>query len=434
MRPAILQTGAVDYVGSGMEFSFQGVVISESPIANYKWTQVAGPTPLNFTRQWVQSGYGGFKIKDFVHGTYELRLDVTDEKGAKGSDFVKLTFPRYGSLSKGPHVYFQNSTPEYWVGSDFSRAIVEGNAGIGFSVARHVGTMRDYDIRQVAGPSLVAFEYKDPRYLPFIGTKVYNVTYGVYTFEATVTDDQGLTASETFKVILTRPLDAKDHSPLNPVVNPVLLPERNGEIVYAVTGDIRKTTLVANASLTADSRPRDFNVRQIAGPTVLNCPYKVYEANFVTCFYDNLDYGTYRFEFTALDESGKVHRTSGAVTYPRPLIPTSTNQAPQITLASKTEMVVPPLAAKIYVEAGQEFSHQGVVFDDGSIASYQWTQLSGPTQLKIVRTWGMKSPYYGLSFTNCAYGSYEFQLEVVDDLGAKSTKNVVFTFPRPASL
>lgn len=423
VKPLIQQSGAIDHVGSGLAFSFQGVVISETPISNYKWTQISGPTQLTFASQWVQAGYGGLKIQNYTHGTYVLKLETTDERGLTGTDTVRLIFPVYENLSSRVSVALQNSTDEFW-----SHQLLDQSSAAAFTLNRSVIKFRSYDITQISGPSLVAFEYKDPRYGNSITAKFRNVTYGTYTFEAAVTSDQGVSAREVFKVIFAKPFDGPDFAPLNPVVNPILYPERHGDLVYASTGDAPPVRIVANASLQTDSLPRDFNVRQTAGPTALNCFYKVYEAGFVTGFMDNADFGTYEFEFTATDETGFVHKVRSRITYPRPVVRTSVNQAPQITLASKTEITIPRFQASNYVEGGLEFQHQGVVYDDGIIKSYKWTQVSGPTQLKISRQWGVSSPYHGLSFKVGAYGSYEFQLEVTDDLGSTSTKNIIFTF------
>ncbi len=59
---------------------------------------------------------------------------------------------------------------------------------------------------------------------------------------------------------------------------------------------------------------------------------------------------------------------------------------------------------------------------DGTIVSYQWSKISGPTQFTIV------SPFQAqTTVNNLVQGTYQFQLTVTDNLGATGTDVVIIT-------
>jgi hypothetical protein len=65
---------------------------------------------------------------------------------------------------------------------------------------------------------------------------------------------------------------------------------------------------------------------------------------------------------------------------------------------------------------------------DGTIASYEWTQVNGPATAAIGSASGSSTSVSGLT----AAGTYTFQLKVKDDDGAESTDTVVVTVnPQP---
>ncbi len=59
---------------------------------------------------------------------------------------------------------------------------------------------------------------------------------------------------------------------------------------------------------------------------------------------------------------------------------------------------------------------------DGTIVSYQWTEVSGPSQYTIV-----SSTQAQTIINNLVQGTYQFQLTVTDNLGATGSDIVVIT-------
>jgi hypothetical protein len=59
---------------------------------------------------------------------------------------------------------------------------------------------------------------------------------------------------------------------------------------------------------------------------------------------------------------------------------------------------------------------------DGTIASYQWTKISGPSQYSIVSATQAQT-----TVNNLSQGTYQFVLTVTDNQGAKGNDTVTVT-------
>jgi hypothetical protein len=94
VRPTTYAKGPVNHIESREDFAFQGVALDDGVITSYKWTQLSGPTQLNIVSEFNQESYYGLKFRNHTYGTYELKLEVTDDQGAKGSSTILITFPR----------------------------------------------------------------------------------------------------------------------------------------------------------------------------------------------------------------------------------------------------------------------------------------------------------------------------------------------------
>jgi hypothetical protein len=137
--------------------------------------------------------------------------------------------------------------------------------------------------------------------------------------------------------------------------------------------------------------------------------------------------GTYTFRLTARDSKGATSTddtkvtvngssssgSSSSTTYP------TTNKAPIARAGGDIVKWLPINSASI-AGSGSD--------SDGSIASYQWTQVSGPNQATLVRT---NAPVF--SFSNVIAGTYVFRLKVTDNKGASATDDMVLTI-KPAGV
>lgn len=93
VRPAALAT-PINYVTSGLNFQIRAVVYDDGSVTDHKWTQISGPTQLIPVSDRFSGENFWLDVKGFTYGTYEMRLDVTDNSGMKSSKAIRFTFPR----------------------------------------------------------------------------------------------------------------------------------------------------------------------------------------------------------------------------------------------------------------------------------------------------------------------------------------------------
>jgi ribosomal protein L14 len=123
---------------------------------------------------------------------------------------------------------------------------------------------------------------------------------------------------------------------------------------------------------------------------------------------NNLAQGTYQFELTVTDNSGAIATDIVQVTVnPAP------NQLPVADAGADINITLPTNSA-ILSGSGND--------PDGTIVSYQWTKISGPTQYTIAFPTRART-----TISNLVQGIYEFQLQVTDNSGAIATDIVIVT-------
>jgi len=143
---------------------------------------------------------------------------------------------------------------------------------------------------------------------------------------------------------------------------------------------------------------------------------------------DNLVEGSYEFELTVTDNSGATAKATVQVTVnPAPLVQ---NKAPEASAGSDLQTMLPMDTITLSGNGSD---------DDGTIASYKWEKISGPSQYSIV------SPSKSRTLVrNLKEGIYEFELTVTDNAGAfakdtvelaviSAPKSFARVFPNPAT-
>ena len=121
-----------------------------------------------------------------------------------------------------------------------------------------------------------------------------------------------------------------------------------------------------------------------------------------------LSQGTYRFELTVIDDRAGSAKDTVTVT----VNPTSANVAPVANAGNDSVIMV----SSINVDASSSYD------PDGFVASYSWRQVTGPTAATVSCT-NCPSPV----ISNLSGGTYSFEAEVTDNIGAKSKDTVFIT-------
>lgn len=209
---------------------------------------------------------------------------------------------------------------------------------------------------------------------------------GTYTFKFTVTDNEGASSSDEVKVTV-QGFDNK-----RPVVN---------------AGVDKMITLPTNAvKLSGTASDEDGDIKALLWTKVSGGAARLSEEATSELTISDLVAGVYVFRLTAEDNDGATAFDEVRVTVKEGA---ASNKAPVANAGPDRTLTLPYNSAKLQGGAHDE---------DGTVVSYQWTQLSGKNA-SLSNTSSAVAEVSGL-----LEGTYIFQLKVKDDKGAISTDEV----------
>ncbi len=340
----------------------------DGSIVSYEWTQLSGPaaTLTNATNPTLT-------LSDLVEGVYNFRLTVTDDMGATNFDDVRVTVNNAAT----------NQPPIANAGSDRTIILPTNTVNLTGSGSDPDGSIVRYGWSKVSGPS-VTMGATNQNIL-----NLSNLVEGVYTFRLEVEDNAG--AIDTDNVVVNV-LPAATNQPPN--VNAGL-----DKTLFLPANSI----LLAGSASDPDGSISSYSWTQVSGPiaTLLN-------ANTASATVSNLTEGVSVFRLTATDNSGASSFDEVTIT----VNAATANQPPVANAGVDITLKLPSNSVSI--------SGSGTDVD-GTIASYQWTKVSGPG----VTLAGQTTPI--LNATNMVEGTYTFRLTVTDDLGATGQDMVTVT-------
>jgi len=174
---------------------------SDGAIVSYSWKQISGPPSCIIEEPQKPVTVA----KNLDAGTYEFELTVTDNNGlsSKGIKNVEVLRPRAGIK---PPIANAGEDDTILLSQPYS--YLNGSAS-----SDSDGTIVMYEWRQISGPSSCIIE--EPGKLQ---TKVNYFSIGIYEFELTVTDNDGLSSKDTKQVKVIDPAQ-----PTHEIVNSNLL-------------------------------------------------------------------------------------------------------------------------------------------------------------------------------------------------------------------
>ena len=220
-------------------------------------------------------------------------------------------------------------------------------------------------------------------------TTATNLTAEVYQFELTVTDNKGAIAKDTVEVTV------------NEAAN--IAPTANAGKDQSITLPVNSVNLNGTGA-DEDGNIASYQWTKIAGPN----SGTINNANSKSAKAINLSEGTYRFELSVTDNKGAIAKDTMQVTVNEAVnIPPTANAGSDQTITLPTNNV----------------SLNGSGTDsDGSIASYQWTKISGPNSGAI-----NNANTASTTATNLTAEVYQFELTVTDNKGAIAKDTVQIT-------
>lgn len=224
---------------------------------------------------------------------------------------------------------------------------------------------------------------------------------GTYRIKLTVTDEDGLSDSDTLLV------------KVNPIPNkrPVAITDNDFEI------NMESTSFELNGSNSYD--PDGENTiasvvwKMISGPNQPTISPTVNKNATVTNFVE----GVYVFEITITDNRNLSAKASITVTVkPKPA---PTNILPIVSIEAVNTISLPTNSVEL---DGSKSSDP-----DGTIVRYEWRRISGPTQFNILQNRDAIT-----EVNNLVEGTYVFRLTVTDDDNGINFKNITINvLPAP---
>jgi gliding motility-associated-like protein len=430
---------------------------SDGSIATYSWIKVTGPAA-------TLSGAttATLSLTGLVQGAYSFQLTVTDDKGSTGSDIVLV------------NVNQLNQAPTANAGADITLDLPTNNTIINGSGSDSDGTIASYSWSQTSGPSVATLSGNNTANL-----SASNLNEGTYIFTLTVTDDDGANATDQVKVIInaanlaptanagatktiTLPTstatftgsgtdldgtivsyawtqvgvgEAATLTNANTTTLTVVVPSA-GTYTFRLTvtdndnltafddvqlvvnaaainqaptanaGTNQTITLPVNSlNLTGSGTDADGAITGYAWIKVSGPAATVNNANNATVSLTDLVEGNYIFRLTVTDNGGLTGSADVNVT----VLPQVVNASPVANAGPNNTLTLPTNSVNI----------SGTGSDpDGTVSSYLWTQVSGPSA--TLTNTGLPT----VSVSNMVAGTYVFRLTVTDDQGATGVDDV----------
>lgn len=341
----------------------------DGTITGYLWTQQSGPvTGIISAPNSANTNFTGLTVA----GTYTFRLRVTDNNGAQATDDMNVV------------VLPANVPPHVNAGADKTITLPTNSTTVAGTSFDDDGTIASVSWQQISGPNTAIIGSPNSP-----TTNITGMVQGNYFFKFTAFDNQSAQSSDTMKVTVNQ---AGNQSP-----NANAGPNITIHVPTAVT------VLNGSASSDPDGTIVAYLWTKISGPNSFNI---VTPSNSITTV-NGLVPGTYVFTLTVTDNNGSVNSDNVTVIVNNP--PTA-NAGNPITVDW-------PIATTQLHGAG--------VDTDGTIASYSWTKLSGPTFNITNAT--VANP----TLSNLQLGVYLFQLTVTDNDGGTGTATVTVTVAVP---
>ncbi|MBS1933765.1 MAG: DUF4832 domain-containing protein, partial [Bacteroidetes bacterium] len=351
----------------------------DGTIASYSWTKISGPSTGTITNANTSTA----TLSNLVQGTYIYQLTVTDNSGATASDTTTVTVNAAA-----------NQPPVANAGSAKTITLPTNSVSLNGSASSDPdGTIAGYKWSQVSGPSTATITNSTTA-TPTVSALV----AGTYVFQLTVTDNSGSTSTAQVKVIV----NAAANQP----------PVANAGASQTITLPTNTSTLDGSGSQDPDGTIASYSWTKISGPTTGT----ITNANTVTATLSNLVQGTYTYQLTVTDNNGATASDTVTVT-----VNAAPNQAPVANAGSSKTITLP--TNSVSLDGSKSYD------PDGTIASYNWTQTSGPSTATITGS-TTATP----TMSDLVAGKYIFRITVTDNSGATSSAQVNVTVNSAANI
>ena len=363
-----LPTNTTSLAGTGSD--------PDGNIASYSWIKLSGPTGGGTI---VNPTSATTNITGLLQGTYQFQLTVTDNNGATSADAVQVTVNAA-----------TNQAPTANAGTDKTVTLPTNTTSLAGSGTDPDGTIASYAWVKLSGPTGGGGAISSPTSAT---TNITGLLQGTYQFQLTVTDNNGATATDVAVVTV------------NPAGN--VAPTANAGTDKSITLPTNTTSL-AGIGTDPDGTIAAYAWTKVSGPT--GGGGTIASPTSATTNITALIQGVYKFELKVTDNSGAVGRDTVQIT-----VNAAVNQLP-VANAGTDQTVTLPTSTTTLSGSGTDA--------DGTITSYAWVKLSGPTG----GGGAISSPTSATTnITGLLQGTYQFQLTVTDNNGGTATDVIQVT-------
>ncbi len=402
---------------------------SDGTIASYAWTKVSGPAGGTI----VNAATSSTAINTLQAGTYVYSLKVTDNVGGTATASVNITVSAAAA----------NQLPTAFAGADTAITLPANTASLRGSGTDANGTISSYQWTKIAGPTTGTITNATSA-----NATLTALAQGTYQYQLTVTDNEAGVAKDTVQIVVNAAVAA---ATLLPAVNPANIVNGVDYKYYEGTWSVLPQFNALTPVKTGNTP--NFNIALANRSTLygfsftgyINVPadgqYKFYTSsddgsslyidNVLTVANDGL-HSTAEKSGTIGLKAGK-HAITGLffqgtgggvfnVSYEgtgiaKQLIPAGSlfrvNQLP-VANAGSASTITLPVNTVTLTGSGTDA--------DGTVASYLWKKISGPTAGTIV-----SSTTASTAVSNLGQGTYSFELTVTDNSGQSAKSNVQVT-------
>ncbi len=335
----------------------------DGSINTHLWEKLSGPAA---TLSGVNTAT--LSVSAMVAGTYVFRLTVTDNLGATASDDITII------------VAIGNQSPVVVASDDETITLPTSSTNLIAVASDPDGSITNYLWTNLSGPAAPTLAGTTTNSLA-----VSDLIAGTYVFRITVTDNEGATSFDEVNVTVQTAIN------LSPTAN---------------AGSNKSITLPTNSTnFTGSGNDSDGTITNYQWTQVSGSALTLANSNTTTLTVSGAVAGSYIFRLTVLDNNGATGFDDVTLT----VNPAAINQPPTAEAGANQTLTL-PVNSTTLVGIGSD--------PDGSISTYQWTKISGPTAVLTNPTSSSSS------IGSLVEGTYLFRLTVTDNGGLSATDDI----------
>ncbi|MEP7377737.1 MAG: PKD domain-containing protein [Chitinophagaceae bacterium] len=365
---------------------------------------INGSTPCDFTG-WQKFGY------DKMHSQHANALFTAD-----GSNFTLLALspainngtpvgltkdilgnpitglPDLGAFEKTSIITPPNQAPVANAGQDVSITLPLNTVTLKGNGTDKDGSILSYLWKQVSGPAVASLSSTTTSSIT-----VSKLENGIYKFTLTVKDNNNATGMDS----VTLKVNTAANQPPSASTGP-------NQTIILPTSSI---TLNGSASSDPDGKIVSYSWQQISGPAISTLS----SVSTATVTASKLIEGVYSFRLTVKDNNSAAATAMVSITVKK-----KPNKNPVANAGMNRTITLPTQSSTLSGVASTD--------PDGTITSYLWQQISGPSSAIFSSVSGMTTTVSSLKA-----GVYSFRLTVWDNGSAVGTANVSITVNKAAN-